>query len=608
MPLVANTLRTLSAALITAALLISALVFGREILVPLALAVISCFILVPLVRWLERKCFPEWLSVATVVTVVTVILLAASVALSSQLLSLAAGLPEYKTNVVEKVRTVVGGSLSTGIVTRAIDAVQSYQTMIENELKLGNAGTPVSSTEPNAKVTDPNTKVVVAKTADQSASLPWSELSILAAPLTQAALTFLFSLFLLLQYKDLRDRIVRVAGTDNMSETTAAMSDAGERLSDLFIMQTILNASFGLFVGCVLMIIGVPNAPLWGVLTFVMRFVPYVGSYLSAIPPILLAAAVDPGWGMVISTLALFAIGEPVMGQFVEPFMLGKRAGLSPFAMVLSASFWTLLWGPIGLVLAAPLTLVVVVIGRYIPSLEFVTVLLGDEPPLSDQQEFYHFLLSGDAYGAIDQLEEAKETTPMGEVGDAIIIPALKLAAIDRRRGRLDPAAVKELEETVDEVFESRWPKKTLDDARILIIPARGAIDVLAAKFSAGALNECEPNTAKAVTQASGLTALSNYSSATDDAQPDTIAIVSVSGIAEKQLKHIAKRAEKTFPGSRVLLLDLTEGSAGGPSDQTSQLVIFNRFSEFLASARLKPKSAERVSTAAAAGELLGAP
>jgi hypothetical protein len=288
--------------------------------------------------------------------------------------------------------------------------------------------------------------------------------------------------------------------------------------------------------------------------------------------------------------------------------MLGKRAGLSPFAMVLSASFWTLLWGPIGLVLAAPLTLVVVVIGRYIPSLEFVTVLLGDEPPLSDQQEFYHFLLSGDAYGAIDQLEEAKETTPLGEVGDAIIIPALKLAAIDRRRGRLDPAAVKELEETVDEVFESRWPKKTLDDARILIIPARGAIDVLAAKFSAGALNECEPNTAKAVTQASGLTALSNYSSATDDAQPDTIAIVSVSGIAEKQLKHIAKRAEKTFPGSRVLLLDLTEGSAGGPSDQTSQLVIFNRFSEFLASARLKPKSAERVSTAAAAGELLGAP
>ena len=243
-------------------------------------------------------------------------------------------------------------------------------------------------------------------------------------------------LFLLLQYKDLRDRIVRVAGTDNMSETTAAMSDAGERPSDLFIMQTILNSSFGLFVGCVLMIIGVPNAPLWGVLTFVMRFVPYVGSYLSAIPPILLAAAVDPGWGMVISTLALFAIGEPMMGQFVEPFMLGKRAGLSPFAMVLSASFWTLLWGPIGLVLAAPLTLVVVVIGRYIPSLEFVTVLLGDEPPLSDQQEFYHFLLSGDAYGAIDQLEEAKETTPLGEVGDTIIIPALKLAAIDRRRGR----------------------------------------------------------------------------------------------------------------------------------------------------------------------------
>ena len=161
MPLVANTLRTLSAALITAALLIAALVFGREILVPLALAVISCFILVPLVRWLERKCVPEWLSVATVVTVVTGILLAASVALSLSSCLWRRGCP-IKSQRRREVRTVVGGSISTGIVTRAIDAVQSYQTMIENELKLGNAGAPVGSTDPNTKVADPNTKVVVA--------------------------------------------------------------------------------------------------------------------------------------------------------------------------------------------------------------------------------------------------------------------------------------------------------------------------------------------------------------------------------------------------------------------------------------------------------------
>jgi predicted PurR-regulated permease PerM len=603
MPLIANTLRTLSAALVTAAILVAALVFGREILVPLALAVISCFVLVPLVRWLEQRSIPEWLSVATVVTVVTGILLAASVALSSQLLSLAADLPAYKTNVVEKVRTVVGGSISTGIITRAIDAVESYQEMLEDELKLAPAKLPEATEAPP----DPNTKVIVAKTKDQSNGIKWSELTILTAPLTEIALTFLFTLFLLLQYKDLRDRVVRVVGTDNMSETTAAMSDAGERLSDLFITQTILNASFGFFVGCVLLIIGVPNAPLWGVLTFVMRFVPYIGSYISAIPPILLAMAVDPGWDKAIATVALFAIGEPIMGQVVEPFVLGKRAGLSPFAMVLSASFWTLLWGPIGLVLAAPLTLVLVVIGRYIPSLEFVTVLLGDEPPLSDQQEFYHFLLSGDAYAAADQLEEAKETMPLGEVGDTIVIPALKLAALDRRRGRLDQEAVKELEETVEEVLTTRWPAKASDDASVLVIPARGAIDVLGARFAASALNESEPNSTKAVTQASGLTALSNYSSLTSDEQPQTVAIVSVSGIPEKQLKHIASRAEKTFPGSRIILLDLTEGSAGIGSGNhgSSRITSFNRFSEFLASARAASNSSAQIPTAAAPAELL---
>ena len=155
-----------------------------------------------------------------------------------------------------------------------------------------------------------------------------------------------------------------------------------------------------------------------------------------------------------------------------------------------------------------------------------MTVLLGDEPPLSEQQEFYHFLLSGDAFAAADQLEEAKETMPLGEVGDTIVIPALKLAALDRRRGRLDQEAVKDLEETVQEVLTTRWPGKASDDARVLVIPARGAIDVLAARFAASALNETEPNSAKAVTQASGLTALSNYSSLTADEQPETVAVV----------------------------------------------------------------------------------
>ncbi|HVJ78433.1 MAG TPA: AI-2E family transporter, partial [Hyphomicrobium sp.] len=225
MPLLANSLRTVSAALIVAAILIATLVLGRSILVPLAVSVIACFILVPVVRWLERHSLPEWLAVSSVIVVVTGLLLGASVALSSQLLSLAADLPAYRSNVVEKVHAVVGSSVPSGVVSRAIDAVETYQQMIDRELKLGVDTSPSTTPDPDAKA---QSKVVVAQDTGLGA---WRGIEILAEPLTQAALTFLFTLFLLMQYKDLRDRVVRVFGTDNMTETTAAMSDAGERLS-----------------------------------------------------------------------------------------------------------------------------------------------------------------------------------------------------------------------------------------------------------------------------------------------------------------------------------------------------------------------------------------
>ncbi len=599
MPLIANSLRTVSAALIVAALLIAALVLGRGMLVPLALAGISCFILVPLVRWLERQSLPEWLAVTSVLVLVTGILLAASVALSAQLLSLAADLPAYRTNVLAKVHAVAGGSVTTGVVSRAIDAVESYQQMLDRELKLG-ADNVTTPTDAKPETSKPETKVVVTQ---DSSSDAWRGIRILAEPLAQIAITFLFTLFLLMQYKDLRDRVVRVIGTDNMTETTAAMSDAGERLSALFAGQAILNASFGFFVGCVLLIVGVPNAPLWGCVAFVMRFVPFVGVYVAAIPPVLLAAAVDPGWTKALWTLAVFLIGEPIMGQVLEPLVLGKRAGLSPFAMILSASFWTLAWGPIGLVLAAPLTLILVVLGRYIPNLEFVTVLLGDEPPLSEQQEFYHRLLSGDAFAAIDQIEEAEESSSPEKALDDLVFPALRLAVTDRRRGRLDTETVKELEETVDEVASQSLPAKGDDDARVLIIPVRGVFDTLAARFSAGAVNTHAPNTAKAIVVGSGLTALSSID-LENGRQPDKLVFITVVGIAEKTLAFLAKRATNIVPRCQVLFLDLTKpaGSISDASRSESKLQAFNRLSDLMASI----KTASEPTESATSAEVIG--
>jgi predicted PurR-regulated permease PerM len=559
MPLLANSLRTVSAALIVAAILIATLVLGRSILVPLAVSVIACFILVPVVRWLERHSLPEWLAVSSVIVVVTGLLLGASVALSSQLLSLAADLPAYRSNVVEKVHAVVGSSVPSGVVSRAIDAVETYQQMIDRELKLGVATSPSTTPDPDAKA---QSKVVVAQDTGLGA---WRGIEILAEPLTQAALTFLFTLFLLMQYKDLRDRVVRVFGTDNMTETTAAMSDAGERLSALFIGQVILNASFGIFVGCALLIIGVPNAPLWGVVAFVMRFVPFIGSYVAAIPPILLAAAVDPGWSKTLWTLAVFVIAEPIMGQVIEPFFLGKRAGLSPFAMIIAASFWTLLWGPLGLVLAAPLTLVLVVLGKYIPNLEFVSVLLGDEPPLSEQHEFYHRLLSGDSFEAVDQIEEESEDSSSEAVLDRLVFPALSLAVTDRRRGRLDSEAIKELEETIEEVSSKAFPVSDVERAPVLVIPVRGTFDIVAARFVIGAINAKAPGAARAILSSSGLTALSSVDQ-DSEAPPVRVVFVTIVGIAEKTSAFLARRAAEKFSGAQIWKLDLTK-SSGSLSD-----------------------------------------
>lgn len=597
MPLVANSLRTLSAALIVAALLIATLVLGRDILVPLALSVILCFILVPVVRWIEQHGLPEWAAVSTVVVAVTGILLAASIALSSQLLSLAADLPAYRTNVLEKVQAVVGTSTPSGVVSRAIDAVESYQKMLNRELHFG---TSPATTEPTAEA-KPETKVVVTQSDDSGT---WRGIEILTEPLTQTALTFLFTLFLLAQYRDLLDRVVRVFGTDNMTETTSAMSDAGERLSALFTGQLILNASFGLFVGIALMIIGVPNAPLWGVVAFVMRFVPFIGVYVAAIPPILLAAAVDPGWTKAICTLAVFVIGEPVMGQVLEPLFLGKRAGLSPFAMILAASFWTLVWGPIGLVLAAPLTLVAVVIGRYIPDLEFVSVLLGNEPPLSDQQEFYHRLLSGDAYAAIDQIDEAKETSSAESVLDRLVFPSLHLAVSDLRRGRLDADGVKELEETVGEVASETLPTPGESNASVLIIPVRGVFDTMAARFAAGAINAHVPNAASAMRSASGLMALSSID-LKQAPPPKKLVFITVTGIADKALAFLARKGMEKFPETRVLILDLTRaaGSISATSRGDSHPQAFNRLTDLMASVKSEAKPSDATSSAEISAE-----
>jgi hypothetical protein len=290
-------------------------------------------------------------------------------------------------------------------------------------------------------------------------------LSPLVAPLTTTGIVLLFAAFFLFQREDLRNRVIRLAGARDIERTTAALNDAGERLQRLFATQLLLNAGFGLVIGTGLAVIGVPNAPLWGLLAMILRFVPYVGAILCATLPILLAAAVGDGWSMVLWTALLFAVVEPLTGHVVEPLAYGHRTGLSPVAVVLSAVFWTWLWGPIGLLVSTPLTLCIVVLSRHVDRLKFLDIMFGDEPPLTPPQVLYQRMLAGDPVEAADYSARALKKVGVFDYCNDVLLGALRLAQADLDRGRLDAERIANIAECVDELLEDLAEIDTDEDA-----------------------------------------------------------------------------------------------------------------------------------------------
>jgi len=545
MPMVADTMRGVASALIICGLVITGLVMGRDILIPFALAAVLAFILSPAVRFLTRLALPRAAASVAVVIAVVVVVAGISAVFSAQLVSLAGDLAGYKDNIAAKVRAVTGSGIADGTFTRASRSIDAIQQEIKRE---------VGSTDNSGG------QIVVAQDTGYTTSTVLSKVFTALGPLAQVGLTILFAIFLLIQYQDLRDRIVRVAGTDNISTTAAALSEAGSLLSRLFLAQAVVNVTFGAFVAVMLWVIGVPNPVLWGVSTAILRFVPFIGAFLSALPPVLLAAAVDPGWGMMIATITLFAVGEPIVGHFIEPMVLGRSVGLSPLAMVVAASFWTVVWGPVGLVLAAPITMALVLLGQYLPSFEFLSVMLGDKPALSPEQEFYHRLLSGDAVAALEEIESHDGEADPISVGEQLALPALVIAASDQRRNRIDAEQIERLAETLDETADVLLAKYERDEnerpksrgrSPAYFVPARGPIDVVAARFIASAIGKATGRPCESSKHASGLMALSAFSES--KTQPSAIVISTVGGIDAHQLTILERRAVQLFPGCRVI-------------------------------------------------------
>ncbi|MFZ0258392.1 MAG: AI-2E family transporter [Pseudolabrys sp.] len=439
------------ATVLVAAAIVAALYFGREVLLPMALAVLLSFVLAPPVKLLQRLYLPRFAAVTIVVLIAFGVIFGLATLMFAQVSQLAGDLPRYQSNLGEKIQALRGAATASGTLEQASQVLRNLQ----KELDRPKTAKPASPVAPDASALPDRPIPVEVRQPDPGALQTLATLiAPLIHPLATTGIIIIFVVFFLLQQQDLRNRLIRIAGSHDLQRTTLAMDDAGKRLSRLFLMQLALNAAFGLIIGVGLWAIGVPSAPLWGLLAMVLRFVPYIGAVVAAIFPLIVATAVDPGWSMMLMTAALFLIVEPLIGHVIEPMVYGHSSGLSPVAVVVSATFWTWLWGPIGLILATPLTVCLVVLGRHVEHLKFLEVLLSDRPALSPSENAYQRMLAGDPIEATEQAQSLLKDRTLTEYYEQVLMGALRLAWADSQRGRLDQQEAQRIRNTVSELVE----------------------------------------------------------------------------------------------------------------------------------------------------------
>jgi len=478
-------------ALVPVAIVVAALYFGRPVLVPLALATLFAFVLAPLVARLRTVGLNRAISVMIAVVAATLVVGGIAIFVTLQAEGVASELPQYRTNIIQKIETIRGNTLERGLIARTSALLDDLrQRIVGSRPDLTSRGSSVVASQEGQ-----TTRVQIAPAAPS----PMEMMGPVVDLLVFVGIIFLFVIFLLLQKEDLRDRFVRLIGPDDMQRTAMALDDGAQRLSRYLLMQTLMNATFGCVIATVLWLIGMPSPALWGVMVAVLRFAPYVGIPIAALLPLAVAFAVDPGWGMVLGTISVFVVTEIVIGQFVEPWLYGRQVGLSPAAVVIAATFWTSLWGPVGLVLSTPLTMCLVVVGRYVKHLQFLDILLGDRPVLSTEEALYLRLLGDKAEEAAAEAEEFLSDKSVGNYFDDIAVKALALANADAVRGRLDYDKQVAIKNTVEELIENITPHLetgalpvTARSATIICLADRGPLNVAATLLLEEALKEAQ--------------------------------------------------------------------------------------------------------------------
>jgi len=470
---------------ISFALIVAALYFAREVFIPIALAAFVAFLLAPIVTQLERVKVPRMVAVVITVGLATVSVGAIGWFVQQQAVEVASNLHDYKANIARKLSAIRPSRESA--IGRAGAAIEELGREFTKPVAEG-SGSGAATTEPLAE------PIGVRVIAEPTPPIAYARdiLGPVLAPLATAAMVVVFTIFMLLRREDLRNRLIRLIGEREMHITTPAFDDAAHRLSRYLLTQSIVNAGVGFVIAVGLFFLGVPNAPLWGVIIAILRFVPYVGTWIGAAFPIVVSFAISDGWQQPLIVAGLVIGVEVLGGSFVEPMLVGSGTGLSPLAVLTSAVFWAWLWGPVGLILSTPITVCLAVLGRHVRRLSFLNVLLGDEPVLTPEARFYQRLLAGDQEESARIVHEFAKGKESVEVYDCLLIPALRLAEVDRHGGEMDEAQELTVRDTLNAIIEdyglqSQDPAPVdrggLEQMPVLCVPARDSADELSAKM-----------------------------------------------------------------------------------------------------------------------------
>ncbi len=487
--------------LATIAAVVAVVYFAKDVFLPLAIATLISFALSPLASRLRRMGVPNIAGVVMVVCLAFAVIGIFLLIVGAQLTSLAQNLPTFQANIIEKVDTLREAGGENSLVGRFGEMISRINA------EIGDGAVYQAAPTPGSAASEPDPVPVQMVESKDPLTILRDVLLPLLSPIATAGLVIVVVIFMLLERDDLRDRFIRLVGSNDLHRTTQVLTEAGHRVAQYLLVQLLVNVIYALPIGLGLFLIGVPNAVLWGLLTLVLRFIPYIGSFLAAAFPLFLSFAVSPDWSAVLWTIALFGVVELITSNVIEPWLYGSRTGVSPLAIIVSAIFWTWLWGPLGLVLSTPLTVCLVVMGRHLPQFELFDILLGDEPALAPHSRLYQRLLVGDVAEAAGLAEEALETQYLVEFYRDTGIPALQIAQQDYARGVLTTdqqtrlaAAMQRMVSDLsgaaeEEVLEAREdpsdPSMTALDGtgfRVLCLGARSHLDDVAAAMLAQVL------------------------------------------------------------------------------------------------------------------------